>query len=282
MWPSASGQPAYGCICSYHGNDNAIFTAVVFNSGTRGESQSGACRRESAPANEKAIWGELAYWHQAWRQREAVRSGSPNDRSLWTSARRYNSPSLLSIAFPILSITRVSDLNPFPSSLATPVVSQSAAHLIPHRGSCRHFLLFNNWLLFFFPKFTQDLSLGVAPLSSSWIIRQWFTDLESNSALHPTTPPHTHSGWGLLWLRRPQSKVFWSGLYRLPPAIYLYWPKLWHRISHYYILPSIQKGVGGGFQLFWPLSHPVHPLRLPSLCLKVWITKLPGCRTLAI
>lgn len=141
-WPSASGQPAYGCICSYHGNDNAIFTAVVFNSGTRGESQSGACRRESATANEKAIWGELAYWHQAWRQREAVRSGSPNDGSQWTSARRHNSPSLSSVALPVLSITRLSDLNPFPSSLATPVVSQSAAHLIPHRGSYRNFFTF--------------------------------------------------------------------------------------------------------------------------------------------
>lgn len=94
MWFSASRQPAYGYICSYLGNGRlAIFTAVVFNSGMRGQS-SGTCRRESASANEKAIWGELAYWHQAWRQREAVRGESPNDRSLWTTAHCYNSSSL--------------------------------------------------------------------------------------------------------------------------------------------------------------------------------------------
>ncbi len=94
MWFSANRQWTYGYICSYLVNVHlAIFTAVVFNSGTRGQS-SGTRRRESAPANEKAIQGELAYWHQAWRQREAVRGRSPNDRSLWTTARPYNSSSL--------------------------------------------------------------------------------------------------------------------------------------------------------------------------------------------
>lgn len=56
-----------------------------------GGQSSGTCRQESAWTNEKTIWGELAYWHQAWRQREAVRGNSPNDRSLWTAAHYYNS-----------------------------------------------------------------------------------------------------------------------------------------------------------------------------------------------
>lgn len=66
LWFTASRQSAYGYICSCLGNGRlAIFTAVVFNSGTKGQS-AGTCRRESALANENVIWGELAYWHEAW------------------------------------------------------------------------------------------------------------------------------------------------------------------------------------------------------------------------
>lgn len=59
--------------------------AVVFNGGTRGCNLARAWQ-ESATADEKAIWEELAYWHQAWRQEKAVRSETPNDGSSWTAA----------------------------------------------------------------------------------------------------------------------------------------------------------------------------------------------------
>lgn len=72
-----------------------VAVAVVFNGGTRGCNLAYAWQ-ESATANEKAIWEELAYWHQAWRQEKAVRSETPNDGSSWTAAH-YSKSFFLSL-----------------------------------------------------------------------------------------------------------------------------------------------------------------------------------------
>lgn len=47
-------------------------------------------------------------------------------------------------------------------------------------------------------------------------------------------------------------------LNHLQSATHLYWPKLLHLISHYYILLSIQ--YGSLVQSFWPPSHPFSSL----------------------
>lgn len=98
-------------------------------------------------------------------------------------------------------------------------------------------------------------SLAVSlPLSLSFsliIIKQWFTHLGSNCIC-----------WSVLSLRCPQSKVFWRSSHDLQTAINLYWPKLLHLISHYYILSSIQNR--SMVQPFWPpsqcFSSPTSPL----------------------
>lgn len=122
---------------------------MVFNRGTRGQS-SGTCRQESAWTNEKTIWGELAYWHQAWRQREAVRGNSPNDRSLWTAAHYYNSCPF-SVMYCIPSPTCLFYcLSFFPSSLlCTRVLHHSSLSFyyvgcdVPKE---------NRWVFFFYQK----------------------------------------------------------------------------------------------------------------------------------
>lgn len=91
-WLSGNRQQAYGY------NTLILVTvavAVVFNGGTRGCNLAYAWQ-ESATANEKAIWEELAYWHQAWRQEKAVRSETPNDGSSWTAAH-YSKSFFLSL-----------------------------------------------------------------------------------------------------------------------------------------------------------------------------------------
>lgn len=151
MWFSAGRQQAYGYICSYRGNGRlAIFTAMVFNSGTRGKS-SGMCRRESASANEKAIWGKLAYWHQAWRQREAVRRESPNDRSLRTTAHYYNSSSLSFIHNVLYYLSQISGFFfPSTSSLALCCVLKCSSPYSPWRKLLSFFFTV---LSCFFPLF---------------------------------------------------------------------------------------------------------------------------------
>lgn len=86
-------------------------------------------------------------------------------------------------------------------------------------------------------------------LSFSLIVRQWFTILGQILS--------APSGWSVLSPCHPWNKVFWRSSYHLQSATYLYWPKLLHLISHYYILLSIQNR--SVVQTFWPPSH-----RLPS------------------
>lgn len=65
-----------------------VAVAVFFNGGTRGYSH---VSQKSAATYEKAIWEEFAYWHQAWRQKKAVRNETPNDGSSCTAAHHSKS-----------------------------------------------------------------------------------------------------------------------------------------------------------------------------------------------
>lgn len=105
----------------------------------------------------------------------------------------------------------------------------------------------------------------MTPLSSSWIIRQWFTDPESSSAPHPTPRPHTHSGWGLLWLHRPQSKVFWSGSYRFYlPSIFI-GPNYGAVLAIITFYHQFRKGSGGRSVVLAPFPPPSSSLTPPTL-----------------
>lgn len=204
----------------------------MFNRGTRGQS-SGTCRQESAWTNEKTIWGELAYWHQAWRQREAVRGNSPNDRSLWTAAHYYNSCPF-SVMYCIPSPTCLFYCLSFFSIVTT--LHQSSIILLCH--SIMLGVMYPKRIFGFFSFIKNSFYVIPQPYlhhsastthhsSFSFIITWWFTDPGSN-LIHPR-------GWSVLSLFCRQSKVIWcSSYHHHQSANFLYWPKLLQLISHYY------------------------------------------------
>lgn len=158
---SASRQSANGCFCSHHRNGNSIFTAVVFNRrGVMG----------------KSIWRVStgvggSQWKGHLRGISILASGLEPERSCreegaLTTGHRGRVHWLLSSFYLSWSSLSASCRIPIP-----PDRIQGSCHLdtlFPHRR--RQFL-------------TQDLFPAMAPLSSSWIIRQWFTGVGSHLPL---------------------------------------------------------------------------------------------------
>lgn len=231
----------------------------MFNRGTRGQS-SGTCRQESAWTNEKTIWGELAYWHQAWRQREAVRGNSPNDRSLRTAAHYYNSCPF-SVMYCIPSPTWLFTVSLFcPSSLLhTRVFHHSSLSLyyvgcVVPKENLWFFSFIKNRFYFILQPYLHHSSAPITHHSSfSLIITRWFTDPGSN-LIHPR-------GWSVLSLLCRQSKVIWrSSYHHHQSANFLYWPNYYSLLA--IITLNYQFKIGQWFT-FSGLLPIVSPLWLP-------------------
>lgn len=85
---------------------------------------------------------------------------------------------------------------------------------------------------------------------------------------HPTPRPHTHSGWGLLWLHRPQSKVFWSGSYRFYlPSIFI-GPNYGAVLAIITFYHQFRKGSGGRSVVLAPFPPPSSSLTPPHFVSK--------------